>query len=124
MNMKKLLIAAMLAGSLGSVVSVAEAAVVVVREAPPAPRHEVVPAARRGYVWSPGHWEWRHNRYVWMRGTWLRERHGYVYNAPAWEERDGRWHMQRGGWARGHRDRDGDGVPNRLDDHPNNPNRS
>jgi hypothetical protein len=124
MNMKKLLIAALLAGSLGSVVSVAEAAVVVVREAPPAPRHEVVPAARRGYVWAPGHWEWRHNRYQWVRGTWLRDRRGYVYNAPAWEERDGRWMMQRGGWARGHRDRDGDGVPNRVDDHPNNPNRS
>jgi hypothetical protein len=31
--------------------------------------------------------------------------------------------MERGGWARGGRDRDGDGVPNRMDSHPNNPNR-
>jgi hypothetical protein len=32
--------------------------------------------------------------------------------------------MERGGWNRGRHDRDGDGVPNRMDDHPNNPNRS
>ena len=36
-------------------------------------------------------------------------------------DRDGRWNMNRGGWRRG--DRDGDGVPNRLDNAPNNPNR-
>jgi hypothetical protein len=122
--MKKLLIAAMLAGSLGSVAAVADAAVVVVREAPPPPRNEVVPTARHGYVWAPGHWEYRHNRYVWVRGNWMRERHGYHYNSPNWVERDGRWVMERGGWARGHRDNDGDGVPNRLDARPNNPNRS
>jgi hypothetical protein len=29
--------------------------------------------------------------------------------------------MERGGWRRG--DRDGDGIPNREDAHPNNPNR-
>jgi hypothetical protein len=30
--------------------------------------------------------------------------------------------MERGGWRHG--DRDGDGVPNRVDDHPNNSHRS
>ena len=121
--MKKLLIAACIAGSLGAVTVPASARVVVVREAPPPPRDEVVPTLRHGYVWSPGHWEWRHNHHVWVAGRQIRARHGYVYNAPAWEQRDGRWMMHPGSWAR-HHDSDGDGVPNRVDDHPNNPNRS
>lgn len=119
--MKKLLIAALLASSLGSITIPASSAVVIVREAPPERRAERVPQARRGYVWVPGHWDWRGNRHVWVKGKYIRNRSGYVYNAPSWEERDGRWHMSRGQWAR--RDRDGDGVPNRLDSRPNNPNR-
>jgi hypothetical protein len=121
---KKILLAALIAGSFGMVVSVpvSAATTIVVREAPPPPRTERMPAARRGYVWAPGHWEWKHNRHAWVRGTWIRDRKGYVYHAPAWEERDGQWHMQRGNWAR--RDKDGDGVPNGRDDHPNNPTRN
>jgi hypothetical protein len=56
-----------------------------------------------------------------MRGSWMRERRGYRYNQPIWVERNGRWFMERGHWRRG--DRDGDGVPNRQDRAPNNPNR-
>jgi hypothetical protein len=134
-KMHKLLIASLVAGAFGSVAAPALADTVVIRTAPPAPREERVPAPRRGYVWAPGHWEWRHNHHVWVRGSWLRERHGYNYSAPNWVERDGHWVMERGGWHRGDRDhdgvpnrrdhdRDGDGVPNRMDDHPNNPNRS
>lgn len=122
--MKKLLIAALLAGSLGSITAPAVSAVVVVREAPPAVRAERVPAPRRGYVWAPGYWDWKHGKHVWQRGHWVRERRGYVYREPTWEERNGRWQMQRGGWDRHRRDRDGDGVPNRMDARPNNPNRS
>jgi hypothetical protein len=122
--MKKLLIAALVAGSLGSITLPASAAVVVVREAPPPPRAERVPAPRQGYSWINGHWEWRNNHHVWVRGTWVRDRRGHHYVQPAWVERDGRWEMTRGAWRRGQRDRDGDGVPNRLDNRPNNPNRS
>jgi hypothetical protein len=118
--MKKLMIATILAASFGSVAipAVADTRVVVVRQAPPPPRDEMVPTPRHGYVWAPGYWNWSHNRHVWVRGHWERSRRGYVYHAPAWEERDGQWHMHRGSW-----DRDGDGVPNRLDEHPDNPNR-
>jgi hypothetical protein len=56
-----------------------------------------------------------------VRGNWIRARHGYAYQAPAWEERDGQRHIRRGAWERTRRDRDG--VPNRYDDKPNNPNR-
>ena len=49
--------------------------VVVVRTAPPGPRHESVPHARRGYEWLPGYWNWNGHRYIWMRGHWERARH-------------------------------------------------
>jgi WXXGXW repeat (2 copies) len=97
------------------------AAQVVVRIGPPPPRVEVVPAARPGYLWTPGYWNWRGNRHVWVNGNWVRERRGYVYRQPAWVEDNGRWRFNRGNWARGDRDRDG--VPNRLDRHPDNPRR-
>ena len=122
--MKRLIIAAALAiGTMGGAVAPANAAIVVVREAPPPPRDEIAPQARRGYVWAPGHWEWRNRRHVWVKGTWVRERRGYYYNAPTWVERNGRWEMRRGTWVRGQRDNDGDGVRNRDDARPNNPNR-
>jgi hypothetical protein len=36
--------------------------------APPAPRVEVVPAARPGWVWAPGYWAWRGREHVWVGG--------------------------------------------------------
>lgn len=84
--------------------------------APPPPRYERVPPPRRGMVWSQGHWEWRGHHHVWVPGRWLPVRHGYHYRQPRWEQRGGQWHYAAGGW-----DRDGDGVPNRYDRHPNNP---
>ena len=118
MTTKKMLVAAMLAASLGAL-SVPTYAAIIVGAAPPALRVEVVPAPRRGYLWVNGHWDWRNGRHQWVAGTWVRERHGYAYNPSRWEERDGRWHLDRGGWRRG--DRDGDGVPNRQDRAPDNP---
>ena len=119
---KKLLLSAVLAtGLLGAVAAPlpAMAAVdVYVRQAPPPPREERIPEARRGYVWAPGYWNYHGNRHVWTKGHWERERHGHVYRPTEWVERDGRWHMKRGGW-----DRDGDGVPNNRDSRPDNPNR-
>ena len=89
--------------------------------APPAPRFEAVPGARPGYLWTPGYWNWRGNRHYWVAGTWVRERRGYVYTQPTWVQEGEHWRFNRGAWARG--DRDHDGVPNRLDRHPNDPNR-
>ena len=87
--------------------------------APPAPRHEAVPAPRKGYVWAPGHYESRHGQYVWRKGEWMRAREGYAYRSPEWQERHGRYEYRPGGW-----DRDHDGVPNAYDRKPDNPNRS
>jgi WXXGXW repeat (2 copies) len=88
---------------------------------PPAPRVEVIPGPRPGYLWTPGYWDWRSNRHYWVGGTWARERRGYVYAQPNWVNESGRWRLNRGGWNRG--DRDHDGVPNNRDRHPDNPNR-
>ena len=119
---KKILVAAMLAASVGGIAVPASAAVYI-RQAPPAPRVEAVPAARRGYTWAPGYWNWSNRKHVWVAGQWVRNRPGYRYNASQWTQReDGRWTMQRGNWKRG--DRDGDGVPNRQDSQPDNPRRN
>jgi hypothetical protein len=108
--------------------------VIVVQKAPPALRREAVPAARRGYEWIPGYWNWNGRRYAWVKGHYEKVRHGYVYARPEWRQADNGWTLERGGWRRG--DRDGDGVPNRADRdrdndgvrnrddaRPNNPNR-
>ncbi len=122
--MKKILIAALFAGSLGSLAAPVSAEIIVVRKAPPELRVERMPEARRGQVWVPGHWDWRKSRYVWIKGKYVRDRKGYMYDAPRWEERDGRWYKTGGNWRRGNRDNDGDGVRNRDDNRPNNPNRN
>ncbi len=140
---RKLLLAALVASTLGAIPLQSSAAVeVYVDSAPPPPRHELIPAPRHGWVWAPGYWDWRHGRYTWVGGHWVRERHGMYWHPDRWEQRDGRWVMHRGGWHRDRwegeryayrdrdhdgvpnrydRDRDGDGVPNRYDRAPNNP---
>ena len=118
---RKTILAAMFAASIGTAATSASA-VVYVRVAPPEPRVEVMPEPRRNRTWVAGHWEWQNRRHVWVAGHWVRDRPGHRYNQPAWAERDGRWYMTRGNWARG--DADGDGVRNSQDRAPNNPRRN
>ena len=120
--LKKILLATLIGASFASVPVASFSRTIIVREAPPEPRQEVIPPARRGFAWAPGQWEWRGNRHVWVEGHWLRARRGQHWEAERWVQRDGRWEMRPGRWARG--DRDGDGVPNRMDSHPNNPNKN
>jgi len=123
---KKVLLSAMIAVVAIGAVATPPTSVAAVREifvdrAPPAPREERIPAARRGYVWSPGYWNWSNNRHGWVKGSWVRERQGYAYAPHRWVETNGRWNLERGHFNPS--DRDGDGVPNRLDRAPDNPNR-
>lgn len=118
MNLKKTLLGLMVASSFG-VTALPAQAELIVRVAPPAPRVEVVPAARPGYTWSGGYYRWNGHHHVWTGGHFERNRPGYVYHSPSWVEHDGRWSFQSRRW-----DRDGDGVPDSRDAHPNNPNRS
>ena len=143
---RKLLLAALAVSSIGIAPLPASAAVSVYLDvAPPAPRYEVVPAPRAGYVWQPGFWDYSGDRHLWRKGYWVKERPGYYWHPSRWEHRDGRWYMEKGRWDReryaynrgsgnpnGDRDRDGipnradrdrdnDGVPNRYDSRPDNP---
>jgi hypothetical protein len=63
--MKKTLIAALFASSV-TAFALPAAAEIYVNIAPPAPRYEVVPAPRHGYVWAPGYWDWRGNRHLFL----------------------------------------------------------
>ena len=128
MSRKKFLMSALLAvGTLGTVtIPLPSGADVSVQLnfGPPPERVEVIPAPRRGYIWTPGYWDWRGNKHIWVRGHWIREREGYAYQPHRWAEREGRWSLERGRWERAHRDTDRDGVPDRFDRRPRNPNRS
>ncbi len=143
MDYRNLLAGALAACALGAIPVPTRAAVDFRLDfAPPLPRHEVVPAPRHGWVWSPGYWDWRRGRYVWRQGHWVRERRGYHWHPEHWARRDGYWVLERGAWRREpwehrrfarrdedrdgipnrrDRDRDGDGVRNRYDRAPDNP---
>ena len=118
---RRILFAAIVATSAAGITAPAAASDIYIQVAPPPLRVQAVPAPRHGYVWVPGYWNSRNHKYVWTSGTWLRERPGYGYHPSTWTEHEGRWSMQRGSWTR---DRDGDGVPDRVDGHPDNPHRN
>ena len=122
---RKLLLGAIVASAIASLTPSVNAATEIYITTPPPPvRYEVAPTPRAGYVWAPGYWNWRNNRHAWVKGHWERERSGYYYHPNRWVERDnGRWDNEHGRWDRTPRDRDGDGVPNRLDRAPDNPRR-
>lgn len=117
---------------------------IVIGNAPPPLRYEVMPAARHGYVWAPGYWSWSGHRHLWRAGHWERVHQGAEYRAPAWREERGSWRFEPGAWvsrppvyvapqsvrrdepehhgngnghgkAHGRSDRDHDGVPDRHD---------
>jgi YXWGXW repeat-containing protein len=116
---RKILFAGAVAASLASFTLPAVAAAsVYIDIAPPAPRIEHFDA-RPGYVVAPGYWGWKNGKHHWVEGRYVAERKGYRYENDRWVQHDNnKWTMQRGGWSR---DSDGDGVPDRQDNHPNNP---
>ena len=117
--MRKLITGSLIAASLGLTALPAVARTeVFVNFAPPAPRYEVVPVHRAGYVWVPGYWDWRGYRHVWVGGHYVRYRPGHFYAQPVWVSGPHGYYMRGGGWRRDH---DGDGVPNRYDRRPHNP---
>ena len=74
--------------------------VVIVREAPPTPREEIV-TVRPGprYVWCRGHWRNNGNAYYWVPGHWELPPEGRVeWIAPRWEVRGGGYFFIEGRW--------------------------
>jgi hypothetical protein len=152
---KTLLCTALALGSLTGLAPLAAQAQynVVITAPPPPPVREAMPGPRHGFVWAPGHYVWRGDRYAWERGHWLRERPGYEWREARWIQRDGQWVLIGGDWARRgyayndrrgeewrhdrdrmderydrhngpYGDRDHDGVPNYRDARPDNPYRN
>lgn len=98
------------------------AASVYINVDPPAPRVEKF-EQRPGQVYVPGVWEWHNGKHEWMAGHYVAEKKGYRYQPDRWVMHDNnKWTMQQGGWSR-NLDSDGDGVPDRVDNHPNDPRR-
>lgn len=118
--MHKLMIGSLVAATLAGLSLPAAARTNVdfyVSVAPPVAPVEYVPAPRAGYVWVPGYWDWRANRYHWVGGHYVRHRPGHYYAPARWVHRNGRYYYSAAGW----RDSDRDGVPNRYDSAPRNP---
>ncbi len=68
---------------------------------PPPPRVIAPLPPRRGYVATPGYWNWNGRRHVWVDGSYVRERRGQRYVAPQWNQDRGAYRLQRGHWERG-----------------------
>lgn len=112
MTMKKTLsIAALLAlcaaAALPTIALAQSATRLIITSEPPAPRYEVIPAPRSGYVWAPGYWNWEGNRHVWVPGQWEAARSGYEYRQSNWVRVENGWRLERGSWQRAERPRDG-----------------
>jgi len=71
-------------------------------EAPPPPRDEKHDAARAGFVWIPGQWDWKAGKYDWTPGHWERERAGKKWREAKWEQHDGKWQRSDGDWVDEH----------------------
>jgi len=72
---------------------------VIVGVAPPAPRVEVVPAPRVGYVWAPGYWRWNGHHHYWVGGYWVPARPGWHWVPTHWTAHGARWRYVPGYWA-------------------------
>ncbi|MGV8899829.1 MAG: YXWGXW repeat-containing protein [Burkholderiaceae bacterium] len=90
---------------------------IVISNAPPPVRYEVVPAPRRGYEWAPGYWNWNGGRHAWAPGHWERARSGHHYQRPEWRHGNNGWQLNRGGWQRGERHEKRGGNANRGKGH-------
>lgn len=104
MKLRKSLVVALCLASLGTIaVPMTASADVAVyfNSAPPAPRHESIPAPRKGYEWSSGYWNVKDNRHVWQNGHWEKHRTGYTLTQPTWTQHDDKWQLERGHWNKG-----------------------
>jgi hypothetical protein len=67
-------------------------------EAPPPPREERQ-AARAGFEWVAGHWDWRHKKWEWVAGRWEKEHPGKHWTAGHWDHAGATWTYTEGTWA-------------------------
>jgi hypothetical protein len=82
--------------SVGSTVSTT----IIAPNPPPAPRVETPPPPPGPrMVWTPGHWTWERDKYVWLGGKYVeppREHAAWV--AGRWVQRPNGWLWEEGRW--------------------------
>lgn len=78
--------------------NIAQAALIDITVAPPAPRHEDIPAPRAGFTWAPGYWRWDGHTHVWEAGHWEKDRPGHHWVPAAWTSAGGHYHFAEGHW--------------------------
>jgi len=66
--------------------------------APPAPRVDVVPAPREGFIYEPGYWGYDGRQYVWVDGQFIARREGHTYTPHVFERRGEHWMFRGGHW--------------------------
>ena len=98
MTVRSAVISLCLAASLAATSVSLAAGEIITDRAPPPPKVEILPPARDGYVWSPGHWEWSGHAYYWITGNWVVQRRGAHYVPGSWEQRGAQWHFVREHW--------------------------
>ena len=74
MDLKKFLIAGIVAAGAAAAPAFADVGVIIgigIPLPPPVAVYEAPPAPAYGYVWAPGYWAWFGNRYIWVRGRYI-----------------------------------------------------
>jgi hypothetical protein len=66
--------------------------------APPAPKETTRPAARAGFVWVAGRWEYRNNNWKWRKGRWEKVRVNYEWVPGYWDRQGNRYRWVKGHW--------------------------
>lgn len=69
--------------------------------APPPLRTESYGAARSGYIWVSGHWDWRNGQWAWVDGHWERAQANKVWVPGRWELQGNYYVWIEGRWDRG-----------------------
>jgi hypothetical protein len=83
----------------GSTIAFAEKSVELsINTAPPAPVVVETPPPRVGYIYEPGHYVVREDRYVWSDPRWIKEREGHHWTQYSLERRGDKWHYRAGHW--------------------------
>lgn len=73
---------------------------IVSAEPPPPSKETELPTPRAQWLYQPGYWMRRLDRWVWEGGRWFQPRPGYRWSPIHWEAQpDGTWKLVPGEWV-------------------------
>lgn len=58
-------------------------------------------AARAGFYWVKGRWDWKDKKWAWQEGRWEKEQTGKHWRDARWEQKGDHWEFADGGWEDG-----------------------